>query len=82
MPDAINDALVYGECQICGLRGIVGMNCEDPDCHGTVVALQGDKDKNDSESDRYEDGLIDNDQVVSFDDLAEEEADEPSTSEL
>jgi hypothetical protein len=76
----VNDATASGECSVCGLPGITGLRCSDPDCPGTVQKLPDAKPaKTDDiadtepESDRYEESLLKDDgpEVVSFEDLAE-----------
>lgn len=66
------DSLANGECSVCGLPGIVGMHCDDPDCTGTVVGLQEPKAKAEENPDRYGDDLM-NDDGKSLDDLVSNE---------
>lgn len=77
------DNLAGGECSICGLPGIIGMHCDDPECTGTVVGLQEPKKVKeaggDIDEDRYSDDLLKEAGVVeSLEDIAEKEIDSNS----
>lgn len=77
------DALIQGECDVCGMPGIPGLNCSDPDCRGTMKNLQLTKNPvGDEENDRYDKDLLESDdddmgllgaKTISLDDAAEEE---------
>lgn len=81
------ELLPQGECEVCGLPGIVGMSCTDPDCMGTVIGLQvtkkdatlADDETEDAGDGRYDKDLLDDDSVVSLEDLAEDEDTKEST---
>lgn len=62
------------ECSICGLPGIAGLRCSDPDCHGIVESLPEPKPK--AETDRYSDDLLKEPDVLSLDQLADQELEE------
>jgi hypothetical protein len=79
------------ECNVCGMPGIAGMSCSDPDCSGTVedfgaIKVEAEDEKADGEYDKdllnaadAEDGTI-----VSLESLKEEEAEaeEPDHEDL
>lgn len=81
--------LAQGECDICGMPGIVGMSCSDPDCRGTVKDLNA-KGKttaaaqvdDDDDSDRYDKDLLEKEEEepVSFEDLEDDERQEDDAS--
>ncbi len=63
-----------GECLICGLPGTVGLHCSDPDCQGLVEKIEDGNSKAEGEvSDRYDDDDLKTDNVVSLEEVAEEE---------
>jgi hypothetical protein len=70
---------IQGECMVCGLPGVVGTSCTDPECPGVVVGLAEAKEAPE-EPEEYEKDLLDDDSVVSLDDLAEEEEKEETTT--
>ncbi len=80
--------LAQGECDVCGMPGIVGMNCSDPDCRGTVKdlelkktkspAISGFDDDPEKEDDgRYDPDLLKDETVLSLEDLEDEEDAKP-----
>lgn len=81
------DATVTGECSICGLPGIIGMSCSDPDCQGSVQKLPdakpaaGEISDTEPESDRYDADLLKDDEpeIVSFEELADTEEEDAET---
>jgi hypothetical protein len=75
--------LAQGECSACGMPGVVGMSCSDPDCFGTVADLATNKSGIPGD-DKYEKDLLEDDenpQVVSLQDLEEDEAAEDTDNE-
>lgn len=81
--------LAQGECSACGMPGVVGMSCSDPDCFGTVADLATNKNAAGlPDDDRYEKDLLEEDEenprIVSLQDLAEdeEEAEESNDEDL
>lgn len=77
--------LAQGECSACGMPGVVGMSCSDPDCFGTVADLATNKNAGGiADDDRYEKDLLEDDEnprIVSLQDLAEDEEEAEETND-
>ncbi len=81
MSKSIDPTVIDGECQLCGMPGIVGMTCSE--CGGTIIGLTETKaTATDDDPDRYGDDLLDDDTTkpLSLDELKDEEAATPDES--
>jgi hypothetical protein len=78
----LNPTQLDGECQNCGLPGIIGLTCSE--CGGPIIGLVDaktlDKPENEEESDRYSADDLEAEPTDSLEELAEAEVNTPNDS--